>query len=138
MKGKVLSKYLHSTSLHPSTDLTIPIIQICTSFHQKESEVSYLTVSEDGGIVSLKAAFDQMADASVVDVHLAAIHIEDVVIREGFISSEDHLRFARCHRRARPAHIDHLACWLRTNPLVEEGRGKKGREERERRDKNDK
>lgn len=81
-----------------------------------DERVDYLAVSEHSCIISLKAALDQMADASVVNVHLAALHVEDVVVCEGFIRTEDHLRFPRRHRRTRPAHIDHFPRWLGPNP----------------------
>ena len=71
-------------------------------------EVEDLSVGQDGGVVALEAALDELADARVVDVHLAGVHVEDVVVCEGFIRTEDHLRFPRRHRRTRPAHIDHF------------------------------
>ena len=76
-----------------------------------------LAISEDGGVVALEAALDEVADARVVDVHLTVVHVEDVVVGEGLVGAEDHLRFGRRDRRARPAHVDHFPRWLRPDPI---------------------
>ena len=91
------------------------------SVGQKEEKrqvekVEDLSVGQDGGVVALEAALDELADARVVDVHLAGVHVEDVVVGEGLVGAEDHLRLARRHRRARPAHVDHLARRLWSDP----------------------
>lgn len=45
--------------------------------------------------------------------HLAAVHVEDVIIGERLISTEDDLRLTWDHCRARPAHIYHFSGRLR-------------------------
>ena len=54
---------------------------------------------------------------SVPETHLAAVHIKDVVVGEGLVGSQDHLRLSGRHCRAGPAHVDHFSGRLRPDPF---------------------
>lgn len=75
-----------------------------------------LSVCKDGGIVSLKAAFDQPLGAVLVDGFLLSVYVKHVVIGEGLVLAQDHLGLARHHKGADVAALDLLFGQLRTDP----------------------
>lgn len=75
-----------------------------------------LSVCKDGGIVALKAAFDQSLGAVLVDGFLLSVYVKDVVVGEGLVLAQDHLGLARHHKGADVAALDLLFGQLRTDP----------------------
>lgn len=53
-----------------------------------------LSICKDCGIVALQAAFDEALGAVGVDGLLLGVHVEDVVIGEGLVLTQDHLWLA--------------------------------------------
>lgn len=81
-----------------------------------KSTLSYLAISEHGGIIALEAALDELVYAGLVDALLLRVDVEHKVIGEGLVLSQEDLRFARCDQRAHMAALDLLLGHLRTNP----------------------
>lgn len=75
-----------------------------------------LSVCKDGGVVSLQAALDEALGAVRVDALLLAVHIEDVVVGEGLVLPQEHLRLAGHHVGADVAALDLLFGQLRADP----------------------
>lgn len=76
----------------------------------------YLPVCEDGGVVTLEAAVDQLLRAGGVDGVLLRVHVEHVVVREGLVFSQDDLGLSGHHVGADVASLYLLSGQLRTNP----------------------
>lgn len=75
-----------------------------------------LSICEDGGVVALKAAVDQLLGAGRVDGFLMRVHVEQVVVGEGLVLAQDHLGLAWHHVGADVASLDLLLRQLRTDP----------------------
>lgn len=75
-----------------------------------------LPISKDGGIVALKTAFDESLCAVGVDSFLLGVHVEDVVVGEGLVLTQDHLGLPRHHIRANVTTLNLLFGQLRANP----------------------
>lgn len=75
-----------------------------------------LSVSKDCGIVALEAAIDEALCAVGVDGFLLAVHIEDVVISEGFVLTKEHLWLPGHYVRTDVTALNLLFGQLRTNP----------------------
>lgn len=77
-----------------------------------------LSVCKNGGVVALEAALDQLLCAGGVDVFLLGVHVEHVVVSEGFVFPQDHLRLPRHHVCTDVASLYLLPGQLRTNPTA--------------------
>lgn len=75
-----------------------------------------LSIGKDGGVVALKAAFDETLRALAVDGVLMGVRVEDVVVGEGFVFAQDQLGLPGHDIRADVAALDPLLGQLRTNP----------------------
>lgn len=84
---------------------------------------AHLAVGEDGGVVAVEAALDEAADAGVVHLALRGAHVEHVVVGEGLVRAQPHLRLVGRDARAHAAHLDQLARDLRTDPAGGGGGG---------------
>lgn len=76
----------------------------------------YLSVRKDGGVVALEAALDQLLCAGGVDGVLLRVHVEHVVVGEGLVLAQDHLRLSRHHVGADVTSLYLFSGQLRTNP----------------------
>lgn len=76
----------------------------------------YLSVRKDGGVVALEAALDQLLCAGGVDGVLLRVHVEHVVVGEGLVFAQDHLRLSRHHVGADVTSLYLFSGQLRTNP----------------------
>lgn len=86
------------------------------SQHAGEPQSTHLSVCKDSGIVSLEAALDETLGAVRVDAVLLGGDVKDVVVGEGFVLSQEHLRLPGHHIRADVAALDLLSGQLRTDP----------------------
>lgn len=75
-----------------------------------------LAIRKDGGVVSLEAAFDQLLSAMAVNGFLLGVHVEHVVVGEGFVFAQDDLWLPGHNERADMASFNLLFGQLRTNP----------------------
>ena len=75
-----------------------------------------LSVCKDGGVVALKAAFDETLCAVGVDAFLMGVHVHHVVVGEGLVLTQKHLRLAGHHVGTDVAALDLLFGQLRTDP----------------------
>lgn len=75
-----------------------------------------LSVCKNSGIVALEAAFDESLSAVVVYGFLLGVHVEDIVVGEGLILAQDHLRLSGHHKGADVTALDLLFGQLRTDP----------------------
>lgn len=75
-----------------------------------------LAVRKDGGVVSLEAAFDQLLSTVAVNGFLLGVHVEHVVVGEGFVFAQDDLWLPGHNERADMASFNLLFGQLRTNP----------------------
>lgn len=82
---------------------------------RKEDETD-LSVCKDCGIVALEAAFDKLLSAVVVDGFLLGVHVKDMVVGEGLVFAQDHLRLPGHHKRTDVTALDLLFGQLRTDP----------------------
>lgn len=89
-----------------------------------QAPVSYLTVSEHGGVVALEAALDELVHAVLVDVGLLWVNVEHKVIGEGLVLSQEDLRLSGCDQRAHMAAFYLLFGHLRANPERRQQKGK--------------
>lgn len=78
--------------------------------------LSYLTIGEDSGIISLEAAFDELVDTAVVDALLLWVYVKHEVIGEGLVFSQQHLWLPRSDQCAHMTALNFLLGHLRTNP----------------------
>lgn len=76
----------------------------------------YLSVCEDGGVVTLEAAVDQLLRAGGVDGVLLRVHVEHVVVGKGLVFAQDHLRLSRHHVGTDVTSLYLFSGQLRTNP----------------------
>lgn len=77
-----------------------------------------LSVCEDGGVVALEAALDQLLCAGAVDGVLLGVHVEQVVVGEGLVFAQDHLRLPGHHVGTDVTSLYLLPRQLRTNPTT--------------------
>lgn len=69
--------------------------------------------------VILKALYVGNPTIIIDSSHLIGVRVEHVVEGEGLVCPEDHLRLARRHECARPAHVDYFTGNLRAYPVKE-------------------
>lgn len=86
---------------------------------RKEDETD-LSVCKDCGIVALEAAFDKLLSAVVVDGFLLGVHVKDMVVGEGLVFAQDHLRLPGHHVCTDVTSLYLLSGQLRTNPAENE------------------
>lgn len=79
-----------------------------------------LSVCKDGCVVALKAAVDELLGAVGVDGFLLRVHIEDVVVGEGLVLTQNHLWLSWHHKCADVTALDLLLGQLRTDPTRKE------------------
>lgn len=77
-----------------------------------------LSVCKDGGVVALEAAVNQLLGAAGVDVVLLRVHVEQVVVGEGLVFAQDHLRLPGHHIGTNVTSFYLLPGQLRTNPTA--------------------
>lgn len=75
-----------------------------------------LSVCKDGGVIALEAALDQLLSAGGVDGVLLRVHVEHVVVGEGLVFAQDHLRLPGHHICTDVTSLYLLPGQLRTNP----------------------
>lgn len=75
-----------------------------------------LSICKDGGVVAFEAAVDQLLGAGGVDGVLLGVHVEQIVIGEGLVFPQDHLRLPGHHICTDVTSLDFLPGQLRTNP----------------------
>ena len=91
----------------------------CFKEERREERSGYLSVGEDGGVVALEAALDQLLCAVGVDGGLVGVHVENEVVGEGLVLSQHHMGLARRDERADVASLNLLTSQLRSNPTRE-------------------
>lgn len=79
----------------------------------------HLSICKDGGVVALKATLNQLLGAGSVDGILLWVHVEYVVVGEGLVFAQHHLRFPRHHICADMTSLYLFSGQLRTNPTTE-------------------
>lgn len=77
-----------------------------------------LSVCEDGGVVALEATLNQLLGAGGVDGVLLGVHVEQVVVGEGLVFAQDHLRLPGHHVCTDVTSLYLLPGQLRTNPAA--------------------
>lgn len=76
----------------------------------------HLSICKDGGVVALKATLNQLLGAGSVDGILLWVHVEYVVVGEGLVFAQHHLRFPGHHICADVTSLYLFSGQLRTNP----------------------
>lgn len=90
--------------------------QIQTFLRLCADMLTNLSVCKDGCIVTLKTALDEPLCAVGVDGFLLGVHVEDIVIGEGLILTQDHLRLSRHHICTDVTALNLFFGQLRTDP----------------------
>lgn len=85
-----------------------------------EGTKACLSVCKDGGVVALEAALDQLLGAGGVDGVLLGVHVKHIVVGEGLVFAQDHLRLPGHHVCTDVTSLYLLSGQLRTNPAENE------------------
>lgn len=75
-----------------------------------------LSICKDGGVVTFETPLDQLLRAGGVDGVLLRVHVEQIVVGEGFVFPQDNLRLPGHHVRTDVTSFYLLPGQLRTNP----------------------